>query len=216
MTHPVLGDRPGPGNGPDLRERCAVTDNEAATDRVQRAISHTECVYAPGDAGAARALFELLGFSVRQREGSPFMIANIDPGETSLVHNCVYASEVTTAQANFEYALGVQLSGSAELRDAAQRWQVAVRAHPDMAFHIGFRCNGRSDFDDTVERIRVAGGPGGELQDRVSVRSTAYPGDLGSITTTMAQAFIWTDVVGLGIRNFGQVLELQWHVEEAG
>jgi hypothetical protein len=181
----------------------------------QRVVGHAECVYAPGDADAAQTLFELLGFSVRRREGSPFMVAHVEPDETSLILNCIYASEVTSEQADFERALTVQLKASAELGDAARRWQDAVQAAPERAFHIGLRYRGRQDFADTVERVRLAGEPDGALPGRVRVRSVAYPGDPGSITTMLAAAFIWTDVVGLGIRTFGQHLELQWHVDSA-
>ena len=40
-----------------------------------------------------------------------------------------------------------------------------------------------------------------------------FPGDEGSITETMAQGFVWTDVMASGILTFGQHLELQWHIE---
>jgi hypothetical protein len=51
-----------------------------------------------------------------------------------------------------------------------------------------------------------------ELAGRVSVSGVFRPGDPGSYTDTMVQAFVRTDVIASGLLTFGQHVELQWQV----
>ncbi len=53
---------------------------------------------------------------------------------------------------------------------------------------------------------------GNALAGRVSVSGVFRPGDPGSYTDTMAQAFVRTDVIASGLLTFGQHIELQWQV----
>jgi hypothetical protein len=182
------------------------------TSLLTRTISHTECVYTPGEADLVQTLFETFGFAVTRRPGSAFMTAHIEPTDASLLNGCMYASEELDAQRALEDALDAVCDASPAMRAAVERWNEEVRLEPERAFHIGFRCADRDDFVATIDRVRAAGEPDGALAGRVRVNGVRYPGDPGSITDTMAQAFVWTDLVGLGVRTFGQLFELQWHV----
>ncbi len=178
-----------------------------------RVISHTECVYAAGDADAAEELFGVLGFAVSRRPGSPFMVVHVEPDAQDPVTNCLYASEVTASQWAFELALRTQLDADPELQRTATGWEQAFKDEPQRSYHLGFRYDGRQDLEQTLERVRIAGGVGGSLAGRVQVTGVYFPGDQGSITDSMAQAFVWTDIVASGLLAFGQHLELQWHLD---
>ena len=51
-----------------------------------------------------------------------------------------------------------------------------------------------------------------DLVGRVTLSGVFRPGDPGSYTDTMTQAFVRTDVIASGLLAFGQHIELQWQV----
>lgn len=175
-------------------------------------ITHTECVYRPGDAEAVAQVFSAMGFAVTQ--GDPYTIAFVNPEVKDAISNCIYASEITPAQLAFEGALHKALGDSSGLRKAADEWEGDFRANPQRSFHFGFRYDDKEAFEATIERLRAVGASGGPLEGRVLVTGVYFPGDPGSITDVMAQAFAWTDVFASGVLAFGQHLELQWHIKD--
>jgi len=179
---------------------------------VQR-ITHTECIYAPGDGPLVKEVFEALGFGVRPGAHSPYVIAFVDPEVKDVMKNAVYASELTAQQQVFEKTLQEALADSDELRQAAHDWEQDFRDDPQRSVHFGFQYESREAFEARVDRLREVSGPGQPLEGRLVVTGVYYPGDKGSITDSMAQAFVWTDVLASGILTFGQHLELQWHIE---
>lgn len=53
---------------------------------------------------------------------------------------------------------------------------------------------------------------GDALAGRVSASGVFRPGDPGSYTDTMTQAFVRTDVIASDLLTFGQHIELRWQV----
>jgi hypothetical protein len=176
-------------------------------------ITHSECIYAPGEGELVKTLFTTLGFTVTKVDPHPYIIAHVQPGVKDTMSNCIYASELTPTQQTFEKTLQEQLASSEEFRSAAQEWEDDFRNDPQRSVHFGFRYETREEFEATIERLRQIGAPGQPLENRVLVTGVYFPGDDGSITDTMAQAFIWTDLLASGILTFGQHLELQWHIK---
>jgi hypothetical protein len=176
-------------------------------------ITHSECIYAPGDGDLVKALFVALGFAVKNAEGHPYIIAHVDPDVLDVMSNVIYASELTPTQRAFEKTLQETLASSKEFRQATENWEKDFRDDPQRSVHFGFQYESRESFQATVDRLREASGPGKPLEGRLLVTGVYFPGDDLSITETMAQAFVWTDVMASGILTFGQHLELQWHIE---
>lgn len=178
-------------------------------------ITHSECIYAPGEGELVKKLLTTLGFAVTKVDPHPYIVAHVNPGVKDLMNNCIYASELTPTQQAFEETLRAQLASSDPFRAAAARWEADFRTDPQRSVHFGVRYDSREEFESTIERVRQAGGPGQPLEHRVLVTGVYFPGDPGSITDDMAQAFVWTDLFASGILTFGQHLELQWHVRDS-
>jgi hypothetical protein len=179
---------------------------------VQR-ITHSECIYAPGDGDLVKALFVALGFAVKNAKGHPYIIAHVDPDVPDVMSNVIYASESTPMQQAFEKTLQETLASSKEFRQATDDWEKDFRDDPQRSVHFGVQYESRESFQATVDRLREESGAGKPLEGRLLVTGVYFPGDDLSITETMAQAFVWTDVMASGILTFGQHLELQWHIE---
>ena len=180
------------------------------TATVTKALNHVELVYAPGERGLARALFELLGCGIHD-SGGPFLSAKIASGQTDLVNNAMYASEVTPEQWALEQALRDALDGGS-LAAPGGDYIANLEAHPQRSCHFGIRYPSAEELDATIDRIEHAADLEPGLAGRVSVSGVFRPGDPGSYTDTMTQAFIRTDVIASGLLSFGQHIELQWQV----
>lgn len=176
-------------------------------------VTHVECVYNRTDKQLVQELFSLLGFTVSTPRSSPYMLAHVQPGVRDAMSNVIYASESTPAQQAFESALREQLASSSPLRVAADGWRKAFHADPQRSVHFGFRYESKDEFEAAISRLRAASEPCGPLEHRLSVTAVYCPGDPGSITDTMAQGFVWTDLLASGLLLFGQHIEMQWHVE---
>jgi hypothetical protein len=176
----------------------------------ERALNHVELVYAPGERALARAVFELLGCDVRD-SGGPFLSARIAPGQDSLVNNVMYASEVVPEQWALEEALRAAIDDGV-LTGPANDYATTLRAHPQRSCHFGIRYPTTDDLDATLDRIECVAHHAPGLTGRVAVSGVFRPGDPGSYTDTMTQAFVRTDVIASGLLAFGQHIELQWQV----
>jgi hypothetical protein len=176
-------------------------------------ITHSECIYAPGDGELVKLLFTTLGFAVTKVDPHPYIIAHVQPDVKDVLTNVLYASELTPSQQAFEKTLREQLASSDEFRSAAEEWENDFRNDPQRSVHFGFCYDTREDFEAAIDRLRVASAPGAPLEGRVVVTGVYFPGDEGSITDTMAQGFLWTDLVASGILTFGQHIEMQWHIK---
>ena len=176
-------------------------------------ITHSECIYAPGEGELVKTLLTTLGFAVTKVDPHPYIIAHVQPALKDVMSNCIYASELTPTQQAFEKTLRETLATSEDFRSAAEEWETDFRNDPQRSVHFGFCYDTREEFEATIDRVRKASAPGQPLENRVLVTGVYFPGDPGSITDTMAQAFLWTDVFASGILTFGQHLELQWHIK---
>lgn len=182
----------------------------ATLDLRTRALNHVELVYAPGERPLARALLELLGFSVRD-SGGPFLSARIAPDQDTLVNNAVYASEVTPEQWRLEQVLRTELATGVLARPGADYF-AGLAAHPQRSCHFGIRYPDAPDLDATIDRIEHIADHAPDLDGRVTLSGVFRPGDPGSYTDLMTQVFVRTDVVACGVLAFGQHIELQWQV----
>lgn len=174
------------------------------------ALNHVELVYRPGERALARRVFELLGATV-QDFGGPFLTVVLGAGQDDLVSNVLYASEVLPEQWKFEQRLADQLAAGGPLHTEASPFFERLAVQPQSSSHFGLRVGGADAFDAALERVRQAGASDPELAGRVEVAAVYRPGDEGSLTDLMVQAFVRTDVVASGLLALGQFIELQLH-----
>ncbi|HZP30685.1 MAG TPA: hypothetical protein VFC99_17180, partial [Acidimicrobiia bacterium] len=176
-----------------------------------RRLNHVELLYRPGEREPAKRVFELLGFRVVDRGGT-FFTAFVEPGESDFANNAVYASEVTEEQWALEQALAASLESDDPVGVAARAYLGRLRKEPQRSFHFGVRYPSIEALDATIARIGAVGETDPELVGRIGVSGVFRPGDPGSYTDTMVQAFARTDVVAAGVLAFGQHVELQYQI----
>jgi hypothetical protein len=173
-----------------------------------RQLNHVELVYRAGERRLATRFFELLGCVVADR-GGPFLTAFVDPTVNDFLNNCLYASEVTPEQANLESALEHAMHGGV-LHGPARSYLDRLQREPQRSFHFGVRYRQLEELEEAVERVGSAGADDPELAGRVTVSGVFRPGDAGSLSDAIVQAFVRTDVVASGLLALGQHVELQW------
>ena len=187
---------------------------DTATTEAARHLNHVELLYRPGERQLAARVFELLGFRVVDRGGT-FFTAFVEPGESDFANNAVYASEVTEEQWALEQALATALEQDGDVGVSARAYLGRLQKEPQRSFHFGVRYPSVEALDATLHRIDAVGDTDPELAGRVAVSGVFRPGDPGSYTDTMVQAFARTDVVAAGILAFGQHVELQYQIPPA-
>ena len=181
------------------------------TDAATRQLNHVELVYRPGERDLAKRFFELLGCRVLDRGGT-FLSALVEPGGHDFMNNCFYASEVTEEQWRLDGALLDSRGEGDEIGSAQDAYLERLRREPQRSFHFGIRYPELTQLEQTVDTIRSAGESDDALKGRVWVSNVFRPGDPGSYTDVMVQAFVRTDVVAAGLLALGQHVELQWHL----
>jgi hypothetical protein len=175
-----------------------------------RQLNHVELVYRPGERRLAARVFELLGCTVADRGGT-FLTAFIEPSVKDFMNNCFYASEVTSEQLALEDALETAIRGGAIAAEAGSYLDRLGR-EPQRSFHFGVRYPELDDLEAAAERIAAAAREDPGLAGRISVSGLYRPGDAGSYTDAMVQAFVRRDVIASGLLAFGQHVELQWQL----
>jgi hypothetical protein len=190
-----------------------MTENSPA-DGGARRLNHVELLYRPGERGLAARVFELLGFRTVDRGGT-FFTAFVEPGESDFANNAVYASEVTDEQWALERALATAVGTDDDVGVAARAYLARLQKEPQRSFHFGVRYPSVEALDATLARIAAVGESDPGLVGRIGVSGVFRPGDPGSYTDTMVQAFVRTDVVAAGILAFGQHIELQYQIPAA-
>ena len=176
---------------------------------VGRALNHVELVYRPGERELAGRVFALLGCRP-QDNGGTFLTSFVEPGEGDFCNNAVYCSEVTPEQWRLECALTEALDGRGPVADAAHAYLDRLRGEPQRSTHFGIRVPDRDRFDSVIDGLRDAEEHDPDLAGRVRVSAVFAPGDPGSLTDVMIQAFVHTDVVAAGLLVLGQHFELQY------
>jgi hypothetical protein len=175
-----------------------------------RFLNHVELVYRPGERELAKRVLSLFGCNVVDRGGT-FFSAMVEPTVSDFVNNALYASEMTPEQAELEAALTGALAGGAPAA-AGDAYRSHLRAVPQRSCHFGIRWPELDALESQLEHIAETGRDDPDLAGRVGVSAVFRPGEPGSITETMVQAFVHTDVLASGLVLFGQHVELQWHV----
>jgi hypothetical protein len=179
-------------------------------------LNHVEFVYAPGDRAIVRQLFEALGFRVLDPQtdpvpealgpaAGPYLIIFLDPNDEDLIDNVLYASEASEAQWRFETSLRDRLAQDPDLADQHATFRAAYSAMPQAMTHVGV---GYPNADEVKSAVgRLASIP--ELSARVDLSEVFMPGEPGSVDDRVVQAFVYTDLIAVGLLCGGQQLELQ-------
>ena len=174
-------------------------------------LNHVELVHRPGERALAARLFELLGLRVVDRGGT-FFTAFIDGGTTDLLNNALYASEVTPEQWVLDRALLARFAGDDDVGTAGRAYLDRVAHEPQRSSHFGIRYPELERLEAVLAAVDAAGREDPAFAGRVCVSGVFRPGDPGSYTDVMVQAFVKTDVVAAGLLALGQHVELQWHL----
>jgi hypothetical protein len=175
---------------------------------VDRQLNHVEFVYRPGERELAKRFFELWGCAVTDRGGT-FFTACIDSSVHDFMNNCIYASEVTPEQWAFEIALQATMQDEV-VAVANRRYRERLSREPQRSCHFGIRFLDLERLESALERVAAAGNKDPDFVGRVALSGVFRPGESGSYSDTLVQAFVRTDVVASGLLTFGQHIELQW------
>jgi hypothetical protein len=171
-------------------------------------LNHVEMVHRPGERALVSRLFAALGCAVVDT-GGQFLVIHADPGaaDPRMLDNCLYASEVAPEQWRFEEALRARLSSDAELGASYAAFAERAERRPQSSTHFGIRMTSPERLEEILERVDQL--RRGQLGERVTVAGVLRPGDPGSLSSSLIQAFVRTDVCAAGLLCFGQHIELQ-------
>lgn len=173
-------------------------------------LNHVELVYAPGERALAHRFFELLGYSVIETDRK-FLIAKLT-SDGNGVDNVLYASQVTEEQWALEQELAAALADGGPLAEGARPFRQRMQREPQTSSHFGFRIDDAGAYEQRLEAVAEAAGNDPFLAGRVELSGVFRPGDPGSLTDMMIQAFVHTDIVASGLLAFGQFFEIQHHL----
>lgn len=181
-----------------------------------RLLNHCEFVYAPGDRARVRRLFEGLGFRVLDPQtdptpehlgpaAGPYLIIYLDDEEEDLIDNVLYASEASPEQWRLESAIRARMDGDDELSALHSAFRDAYARLPQAMTHVGI---GYPSADEVKAAMgRLSSIP--ELAGRLTLSEIYEPGSPGSVDDRVVQAFVYTDLVSVGLLCGGQQIELQ-------
>ena len=175
---------------------------------MDRQLNHVEFVYRPGERELAKRFFELWGCAVTDRGGTFFTVC-IDSTVHDFMNNCFYASEVTPEQWALETALQGTMQDTA-VEEANHHYRERLSREPQRSYHFGVRFLDLEQLESALQRVTAAGNQDPDFVGRVAVSGVFRPGDAGSYSDTLVQAFVRTDVVASGLLTLGQHIELQW------
>ena len=165
-------------------------------------LNHVELVYRPGERELTKKIFEALGLLVTDT-GGPYLNIDVDPSNPAGYNNVVYASEVTPQQWAFEQQLQQSLASGGDMASSFEAFQANMREAPYLSTHFGIRLS-PDDMEAAVARVGAL--DDSDLEGRVSISAKFGP---GSLTPTLLQAWVKTDVFAAGLITVGQHIELQ-------
>jgi hypothetical protein len=177
---------------------------ERLGEAVTRVLNHVELLHAPGEHDLACEVFELLGCRLQMLSDDIHMAGVIEPASDDHLNNALYVSEATPAQWKLETALRRSLAEDPGLAEMAEGYTARLRERPQDAAHFGIVFNDRAAWEARVDVIRRVPETHPHLARRL-VLTGLFP-----LTPTLHQAFVWTDVLAVGVITFGQHIELQW------
>jgi hypothetical protein len=174
-------------------------------------LNHLEVLFKPGEVELATLFMSALGFEAVDygrvtSAGKPYLFIHLEPSDKDTVNNIFYLSEARPEQLELEAALR---SARESRPDLARAWDAYVHKalnKPHGIPHAGIRFQSFEALEAVLERLNTAAES--ELKGRVAVKAIA-PGDPGSMSDRLLQAFVYTDVVASGLFGLGQVFELQ-------
>ena len=187
--------------------------------KLERVLSHSEMVYAPGERGLAAGLFRAIGCRVLDPQtdecppelgpaAAPYLVIFVDPNGTDLFDNVLYASEVPAEQWAFEQALRAELGRDGELGRRHGAIAESFRRFPQGLTHLGIGVT-EPQLERAVDAIRNTP----ELAKRVEVAGPYRPGGPGAVDPRVIQAFLRTDIVSGSLLCAGQHIELQVRID---
>jgi hypothetical protein len=171
-----------------------------------RLLNHLEMVYRPGERHLVNKLFTALGCTVTDT-GHTHMGIAVGATDKYGLNNALYASEVTPEQWALELQLQKALESGSALAAAYAGYEEKFRRHPQLTSHFGIRYPSFDALEKTLDHLQNGLDP--ELAGRVRIKGIFRPGDPGSYTDFIMQAFIKTDIAASGLITFGQHIELQ-------
>ncbi len=186
------------------------------TTSAARMLNHVEFVYAPGDRPLVRQLFEALGFRVLDPQtdptpealgpaAGPYLIVFLDPDNEDLIDNVAYASEVGEAQWRFESAIRDQMAADATLAEHHAAFKATYAKQPQAMTHVGVGYPSADEVKSAMKQL--TSNP--KLAERLELSDVFMPGDPGSVDDRVVQAFVYTDLISVGLLCGGQQIELQ-------
>jgi hypothetical protein len=173
-------------------------------------LNHVEMVYRPSERALVRRLFEALGCKVIET-GGRFLVIHADPqaADPRMLDNCLYASEVTPEQWRFEEALQRELGSRRELLESYQAFAAMTRRTPQHTTHFGIRLSSLARLEEILTSLESLRDEEPLWRRRVEISGVFRPGDAESLSDTLVQAFVRTDVCAAGFISLGQHIELQ-------
>jgi hypothetical protein len=181
-----------------------------------RMLNHVEFVYAPGDRALVRKLFEALGFRVLDPQtdptpaalgpaAGPYLIVFLDPDNEDLIDNVLYASEASEAQWQFESAIRDRLAADAAFAEQHTALRSAYAELPQAMTHVGIGYPNADEVKTAMKRLSTTP----DLSERIELSDVFMPGGPGSVDDRVVQAFVYTDLISVGLLCGGQQIELQ-------
>jgi len=179
-------------------------------------LNHVELIYAPGERALVRSFLEALGLRVLDPQvdpvppelgpaAGPYLIVYLAEGDDDLIDNVVYASEASPEQWALESALRDRLSEDEQLRALHASHREACAKQPQAMTHVGLAYASTEAVKAAIERLSATP----SLRDRITLSEVFEPGDPGSVDDRVTQAFVYTDLVSVGLLLGGQQFELQ-------
>jgi len=186
------------------------------TKSTARMLNHVEFSYAPGERRLVRQLFEALGFRVLDPQtdptpealgpaASPYLIVFLDPNDDDLIDNVFYASQVSDAQWRFETAIRECMADDETLAEHHAELRATYARQPQAMTHVGVGYANAEEVEGAIDRLAT----NADLANRVELSPVYLPGGPGSVDDRVVQAFVYTDLISVGLLCGGQQIELQ-------
>ena len=173
-------------------------------------LNHVEMVYRPSERALVRRLFEALGCKVIETDGR-FLVIHADPQapDPRMLDNCLYVSEVTPEQWRFEEALQRELGSRHELLESYRAFAAMTRRRPQHTTHFGIRLSSLERLEGILASLESLRDEEPSWRKRVEISGVFRPGDAESLSDTLVQVFVRTDLCAAGFISLGQHIELQ-------
>ena len=180
-----------------------------------KGLSHLEVLYQEGEREIAVHFLEMLGCLVVDTPavndtGTTYMIVHPDPADDDPINNVFYLSQIRAQQRDLERVLGNRIRTDSELGEVLDVYRNKAQSTPHGIPHFGLRFPSFESIEPVLDRLQNIKDK--DLRKRVSVQ-VVRPGDKHAMSDNLIQAFVFTDVIAVGLFCFGQLIEL--HAQKA-